>query len=206
MKETPRVTDISGAQRPESYQAESGDRYEVVREIGRGGTAVVYLARDVRHGRDVALKVLRRELTEAVGVDRFLREIQIVAQLQHPHILPLYDSGMLNGSLYYVMPFVEGESLRDRLRRAGPLSLSEALYITREVAAALAYAHARGVVHRDIKPANILLSSGHALVADFGLARLVGGADAGHLTMEGVPVGTPAYMSPEQWSGDSDAV
>jgi len=207
MKETPRVTDISGAQRPESYQAESGDRYEVVREIGRGGTAVVYLARDVRHGRDVALKVLRRELTEAVGVDRFLREIQIVAQLQHPHILPLYDSGMLNGSLYYVMPFVEGESLRDRLRRAGPLPLDEALSITREVAVALGYAHARGVVHRDIKPANILLSSGHALVADFGLARIVGGAaELGQLTQEGVPVGTPAYMSPEQWSGEAGAV
>ena len=182
-------------------------RYELGRELGRGGTAVVFLARDLRHNRDVALKVLRRELTEAVGPDRFLREIHIIAQLQHPAILPLHDSGSVDGLLYYVMPYIDGESLRGRLRRGGALPLEEALSITREVADALGYAHERGVVHRDIKPENILLSRGHAIVADFGLARIVDAAAGSiQLTQVGVPVGTPAYMSPEQWSGEPGVV
>jgi tetratricopeptide (TPR) repeat protein len=179
-------------------------RYEVEHEIGRGGMALVFLARDLRHGRRVAVKVLRPDLTAAIGVDRFLREIQIGAGLQHPHIVPLHDSGEAGGLPYYVMAFVEGESLRDRLEREKQLPLDEALRIARDVAEALGHAHSHGVVHRDVKPENILLSSGHAMVADFGVARALSAAAVG-VTGTGLAVGTPTYMSPEQ-AGGMDAV
>ena len=179
------------------------DRYQIERELGQGGMATVFLAHDVRHRRKVAIKVLKPELALAVGPERFLREIEIAAGLRHPHILPLHDSGEAAGYLYYVMPLVEGESLQDRLAREKQLPLDDAIRIAREVADALSYAHAHGVVHRDIKPANIMLESGHAVVADFGIARLVGSAAAPSLTATGMSVGTPAYMSPEQAAGDS---
>jgi serine/threonine-protein kinase len=185
-------------------QTALADRYTLERELGRGGMATVYLARDLRHRRPVALKVLHPELAYAVGGDRFTREIEVAASLDHPHILPLFDSGEADGLLYYVMPYVEGESLRDRLKREGKLPLVEALQITREVADALAYAHSQQVVHRDIKPENILLSGGHARVADFGIARALGQAGTDRLTGTGLALGTPAYMSPEQASGDHE--
>jgi serine/threonine-protein kinase len=179
------------------------DHYTVERELGRGGMAIVYLARDLRHDRLVALKTIRPELLPALGPERFLREIQIAARLQHPNILSLYDSGVADGLLYYVMPYVEGESLRARLEREGQLPLEDALQITREVAEALAYAHGHDVVHRDIKPENILLSGGHALVADFGITRAITAAGGERLTETGLAVGTAAYMSPEQAAADS---
>src|SRR5690242_5438034 len=167
--------------------------------------ATVFLADDRKHGRPVAIKVLHAELAAALGAERFLREIEIAARLQHPHILPLYDSGSAGGFLYYVMPYVEGESLRDRLTREKQLSLEDTLRIATEVAGALAYAHSRGVVHRDIKPENILLSGGTAVVADFGIARAVSAAgEAQHLTQTGTIIGTPAYMSPEQSSASAE--
>jgi eukaryotic-like serine/threonine-protein kinase len=172
--------------------------YAIQREIGHGGMAVVYLARDLKHDRDVALKVLYPRLAEVLGRERFLREIRLAAQLHHPHLLPLYDSGVAEGSLYYVVPFVEGGSLRDRLTRESRLALPAALQIAREVAEALDYAHRRNVVHRDIKPENILLDEGHAVVADFGIARAISEAADTQLTQSGLLVGTPAYMSPEQ--------
>ncbi len=162
----------------------------------------MYLAYDVRHDRKVALKVMRPELSSAVGADRFLQEIRTIARLTHPHILPLHDSGEADGLLYYVMPYVQGESLRDRITREGQLPLEEALEITSEVADALSYAHSQGVVHRDIKPENILLEEGHAVVADFGVARAISAVGADRLTDTGLALGTPAYMSPEQASGD----
>ena len=179
-------------------------QYVIERELGQGGMATVYLAHDVRHDRLVAVKVLRPELAATLGSERFLHEIKTTASLNHPHILALHDSGDADGFLYYVMPYVAGESLRDRLRRERQLSLEEALRITREVADALGYAHSHGIVHRDVKPENILLESGHAVVADFGIARAVsvGGGGAQRLTLSGFAVGTPAYMSPEQASGD----
>ena len=177
-------------------------RYQIERQIGRGATATVYLARDLKHDRPVAVKVMRPELTAALGGERFLREIKVAAGLQHPHILPLYDSGDAGGTLYYVMPFVEGESLRDRLNREPQLPIEDALRITREVADALAYAHDADIVHRDIKPENILLSDGHAVVADFGIARAISRAGGEGLTEAGVAIGTPIYMSPEQASGE----
>jgi len=173
------------------------DRYVIEREIGQGGAAIVYLARDLKHGRAVAVKVLRPELGLSLGADRFLREIRIAAGLNHPHILAVHDSGEANGLLYYVMPYVEGESLRERLRREGPLPIDEALRIAREVADALSYAHSQGVIHRDIKPGNILLVGGHAVVADFGIA-VAAGSEPDALTELGLAIGTPAYMSPEQ--------
>jgi serine/threonine-protein kinase len=182
------------------------ERYAVDREIGRGGMAIVYLARDLKHDRPVAIKVFRPELAASLGTERFLREIQIVARLQHPHILPLHDSGTADGILYYVMPFVEGESLAIRLEREGPLQVDNAVAIASEVASALDYAHRQGVVHRDIKPANILLSGGHAVVTDFGIARAVSAAAATQITQEGSPIGTPSYMSPEQAAADTGEI
>jgi Protein kinase domain len=177
------------------------DRYRVERELGRGGMAVVYLAHDLRHNRFVALKVLHSQVAATLGPDRFLREIQLTAKLQHSHILPVFDSGEAAGQLWYAMPYVEGESLRDRLRREVQLSVDQAVRIAREVAEALSYAHQHGVVHRDIKPENILLGGGHAVVADFGIAKAVEAGAAGKLTETGLAVGTPAYMSPEQAAG-----
>jgi serine/threonine-protein kinase len=166
--------------------------------------ATVYLALDLKHHRKVAIKVLRSELAAALGSERFLREIEISAQLHHPHILPLFDSGEIDGLLYYIMPFVQGETLRDRLNREHQLPIDDAVHIAREVADALSYAHSRQIVHRDIKPENIMLDSGHAMVADFGIARAVSVAGSGTLTQAGMALGTPAYMSPEQASGTSD--
>ena len=175
-------------------------RYAIGREIGRGGMAIVYLAHDVRHDRDVALKVLRPELAATLGADRFLQEIKLAAGLAHPHIMPLHDSGDADGCLYYVMPYVPGESLRDALEARGQLPLVEALEIAREIADALDFAHRNGVVHRDIKPENILLQDGHAEVSDFGIARAISKAGERH-TAAGMAVGTPDYMSPEQAAG-----
>jgi tetratricopeptide (TPR) repeat protein/tRNA A-37 threonylcarbamoyl transferase component Bud32 len=178
-------------------------RYEIERELGTGGMATVYLAHDVRHDRKVAVKVLRPELAATLGSDRFLREIRIAAKLTHPHILPLHDSGDAGGSLYYVMPFIEGESLRNRLSRGGELPIPEAVRLLRDVVDALALAHKHGVVHRDIKPDNVMLAEDHAMVTDFGVAKAVTeAATESELTTFGMAVGTPTYMSPEQAAGD----
>ncbi len=176
--------------------------YAIRRQIGRGGMAVVYLADDLTQQRPVAIKVLRAELSAALSYERFLREIRIAARLSHPHILPLHDSGDADGLLYYVMPFVEGETLEDRLNREKIIPWDEASRIAREVASALGYAHAQGLVHRDIKPANLLLSQGYAVIADFGVARAVNDSGTGAITQAGRAVGTPTYMSPEQASAD----
>jgi tRNA A-37 threonylcarbamoyl transferase component Bud32 len=185
----------------ERLQAALGERYTILRELGHGGMATVYLAEDKKLDRRVAIKVLRPDLASAVGPERFLREIKIAAQLQHPGILDIYDSGSYEGILYYVMPYVEGESLRLRLDRERRLPVDEALGIVGEVADALSYAHDHGIVHRDIKPENILISAGHAVVADFGIARAISEAGDEHLTASDQTIGTPAYMSPEQASG-----
>ena len=177
-------------------------RYQIEREVGHGGMAVVYLARDLKHGRRVALKVLRPELSSVMGVDRFPRENQLVARMQHPHILPLHDSGEAAGLLYYVMPFVDGDTLRQRLARTGPLSVGETVRLLREIADALAYAHGMGVMHRDIKPDNVMLSGKHAIVTDFGVAKAVRDSARDKLTTAGIAVGTPQYMAPEQATAD----
>ena len=182
----------------DSLREALADRYAVQRELGRGGMATVFLAEDLKHHRSVAIKLLHAELAAALGTERFLREIEIAARLTHPNILPLHDSGEAGGLLYYVMPYVDGESLRSHLAREGPLPLDRALEIAREVASALGYAHEHGVVHRDIKPENVLLESGHAVVADFGVARAVWELAGDRLTETGIAVGSPAYMSPEQ--------
>ncbi|HLG05487.1 MAG TPA: serine/threonine-protein kinase, partial [Gemmatimonadales bacterium] len=179
------------------------DRYAVEREIGKGGMATVFLARDIRHEREVAIKVLHPELAASIGGERFDREIKVSARLQHPHILALIDSGDAEGLLYYVMPFVKGESLRDRLEREGQLPIDDAIQIALEVADALGHAHSQGIVHRDIKPENIMLSGGHALVTDFGIARAAEGGGGHRLTQTGMAVGTPVYMSPEQAVGEA---
>src|SRR2546427_1894103 len=177
------------------------ERDAIDRELGHGGTASVYLAQDLKHRRAVAIKVLRPELAAALGAERFLREIEIAARLTHPHVLPLSGSGDAAGFLFYVMPFVQGESLRDRLHREPQLPIDEAVRIAREVATALSHAHSQDVVHRDIKPENILLSGGEAVVADFGIARAIVAAGAETLTDTGLAVGTPGDMSPEQATG-----
>ena len=177
-------------------------RYRIVEEIGRGGTSAVFRAEDLRHHRDVAVKVLHPEVTAALGRERFLREIEFVASLAHPHILPLYDSGDAAGLLFHVSPLLEGETLRDRLARERMLPVDEALRIGGEILDAIAYAHGHGVVHRDIKPANILLAAHHALISDFGVARALEEGGGKRLTATGIVVGTPAYMSPEQAAGE----
>jgi TolB-like protein len=180
------------------------ERYAIEREIGHGGMATVYLAEDRKHRRPLAIKVLRQELAAALGPERFLREIEIAARLNHPHILPVYDSGEAEGFLYYVMPYVEGETLRERLSRETQLPVAEAVRLAREVADGLSHAHRHGVIHRDIKPENILLSGGHAVIADFGIARAISEAGGDRLTETGITLGTPAYMSPEQGLGQAE--
>ena len=180
------------------------DRYRIERQLGEGGMATVYLAEDLKHDRRVAIKVLRPELAAVIGAERFLAEIRTTANLQHPHILPLFDSGEAEGLLFYVMPFVEGEGLRDRMKREKQLPVEEALRITRAVASALDYAHRRGVIHRDVKPENVLMHDGQPLVADFGIALAVSQAGGGRLTETGLSLGTPYYMSPEQATADRD--
>jgi serine/threonine protein kinase/tetratricopeptide (TPR) repeat protein len=184
-----------------ALEAALAERYAIERELGRGGMATVYLARDLRHERPVALKVLHPELAASLGPERFLREIKLAARLQHPHILTVYDSGDAGGRLWFTMPYVEGESLRDRLRRERQLPIADAVRLTREAALALDFAHRHGAVHRDIKPENILLVDGQALVADFGIARALSASDE-RLTETGMSIGTPAYMSPEQAAAD----
>jgi tetratricopeptide (TPR) repeat protein/tRNA A-37 threonylcarbamoyl transferase component Bud32 len=193
------VADVTGSRLADALR----DRYLIERELGRGGMATVYLARDLKHHRAVAVKVLRPELTASLGADRFEREIEIAAGFDHPHILPVFDSGEADGVLYYVMPYVEGESLRSRLTREGALPIDTAVQIAGQVAHALAYAHRREVIHRDIKPENILLTEGHARVADFGIARALSTATGERATATGLVLGTPMYMSPEQATGSS---
>jgi serine/threonine protein kinase len=187
---------------PSELTSAVADRYVIERELGRGGMATVYLARDLRHRRAVALKLLNPELGAALGVDRFLAEIRVTANLQHPNLLPLFDSGEVNGQPFYVMPYVDGESLRQRIDREKQLPVDEAVRIAVAVAGALEYAHAHDVVHRDLKPENILLQSGQPVVADFGIALAVSNAGGERMTQTGVSLGTPQYMSPEQATGD----
>ena len=187
---------------PPALAAALADRYRLERELGQGGMATVYLAHDLRHDRQVAIKVVHPDLAATLGPERFLAEIKTTAKLQHPHILPLLDSGEAGGVLYYVMPFVAGESLRDRLTREQQLPIDEAVRIARQVADALGHAHAQGIIHRDIKPENILLQEGHALVADFGIALAVTAAGGARMTQTGLSLGTPQYMSPEQAMGE----
>jgi serine/threonine-protein kinase len=183
---------------PERLTAALADRYRIERELGQGGMATVYLAEDLKHKRKVALPVLKPELAAVLGAERFVQEIPTTAALQHPHILPLFDSGTAEEFLFYVMPFIDGETLRDKLNRETQLGVDEAVRITREVADALHYAHEHGVIHRDIKPENILLQGGRPLVADFGIALAVSAAAGGRMTETGLSLGTPHYMSPEQ--------
>jgi serine/threonine-protein kinase len=196
MKPEPPVPDLLA-----HLRAVLAGRYTIERELGRGAMGVVLLAQDQKHHRQVAIKVLRPELAAALGRERFLREIEIAAGLTHPHILPLHDSGEAGGFLYYVIPYIDGESLRERLDREHQLPLEDAVRIAREVADALNFAHSHNVLHRDIKPGNILLSAGHALVTDFGIARAISAGGGEQLTEVGSLVGTPAYMSPEQIDG-----
>jgi serine/threonine-protein kinase len=187
----------------DQISAALSDRYRIARELGAGGMATVYLAHDLKHGRDVALKALHPDLAASLGRDRFLREIQLAARLSHPHILPLFDSGETEGVLYYVMPVVRGESLRDRLTREVQLPVQEAVRIAVATAQALAHAHEQGIVHRDVKPENILLQDGHVLVADFGIGKAISAVSEQGMTQAGMSVGTPAYISPEQAAGEA---
>ena len=185
-------------------EASLADRYRFEREVGRGGMATVYLVHDVQHGRPLALKVIRRDIAAMVGPERFLQEISVTARLQHPHILPILDSGEALGTLWYAMPYVAVGSLRTRLKAEPQLGIAEAIRLGREIADALGYAHAHGIIHRDVKPENILLTGapeGHALLADFGIARVLGSIGTERLTDSGLVLGTPFYMSPEQASG-----
>jgi serine/threonine-protein kinase len=179
-------------------------RYRIERQVGEGGMATVYLAEDLKHDRKVALKLLKPELAAVVGAERFLAEIKTTANLQHPHILPLFDSGEADGFLFFVMPYVTGETLRERIDREHQLPVDEALGIASSVASALQHAHDHGVIHRDIKPGNILLQDGQPVIADFGIALAVAHAGQGRVTETGLSLGTPHYMSPEQATGDSD--
>ncbi len=188
----------------ESLRAALAGRYDLERELGAGGMATVYLAHDLRHDRRVAIKVLRPELAAVIGAERFLREIKTIANLQHPHILGLIDSGEVNGTAYFVMPFVDGESLRDRLHREQQLPIADAVRIATEIAAALDYAHRHGVIHRDIKPENVLLHDGRAMVADFGIALAASKVGGSRMTETGMSLGTPTYMSPEQAMGERE--
>src|SRR3954471_15217416 len=180
------------------------DTYTIDRELGRGGMATVYLAQDAKHERLVALKVLHPDLAASLGPDRFLREIKLAARLNHPHILPLHDSGEASGFLFYVMPYVEGESLRERLDRDRQLPVDEAVHHGRAIASALDYAHRQNIVHRDIKPENVMLYEGEAMVMDFGIAKAVSAAGSETLTQTGMMIGTPAYVSPEQAAGETN--
>jgi serine/threonine protein kinase len=189
---------------PTAFTDAIRDRYVVEREIGAGGMATVHLALDVRHNRHVAIKVLKPELAASLGAERFLKEIEIAARLTHPHVIPLHDSGEAAGFLYFVMPFIDGESLRTRLLRETRLDTAAALSIVADVADALSYAHRQGILHRDIKPENILFSEGHPMVADFGIARAVSTAGGANITQTGLALGTPGYMSPEQAAGERD--
>jgi tRNA A-37 threonylcarbamoyl transferase component Bud32 len=186
---------------PHALRTGLAERYALQRVLGRGGMATVYLARDRKHNRDVAVKVLHPELAASLGSDRFLKEIEIAASLTHPHIVALYDSGEAGDFLYYVMPFIDGESLRGMLNRVGKLEVRRAVAITVRITDAVAYAHRRGVLHRDIKPENILFAEGHAVVADFGIAKAITTAGGKNLTRTGLALGTPGYMSPEQAAG-----
>src|SRR5512140_36901 len=180
------------------------DRYTIERELGAGGMATVYLAQDLKHDRQVAIKVLKPELAAVLGAERFVVEIKTTAALQHPHILPLFDSGSADGFLFYVMPYVQGETLRTKLDRETQFGIDEAVRITRDVADALDYAHRHGVIHRDIKPENILLHDGRPMVADFGIALALSAAAGGRMTETGMSLGTPHYMSPEQATADKE--
>ena len=189
---------------PDRLTAALADRYAIQGELGQGGMATVYLAQDIKHDRKVAVKVLRPDLAAVLGAERFLQEIKVTANLQHPHILPLHDSGEADSFLYYVMPYVEGESLRETLVREKQLSVDQTIAITKAVASALDYAHRHEVIHRDIKPENILLQDGQPLVADFGIALAISAAGGTRLTETGLSLGTPHYMSPEQATADRE--
>jgi serine/threonine-protein kinase len=188
----------------ERLTAALADRYRIERELGQGGMATVYLAEDIKHDRKVALKVLKPELAAVLGADRFVVETKTTAALQHPHILPLFDSGTADGFLFYVMPFIDGETLRGKLDRETQLGVDEAVRIASDVASALHYAHTHGVIHRDIKPENILLHDGRPMVADFGIALAVSAAAGGRMTETGLSLGTPHYMSPEQATAEKE--
>src|ERR671913_1218317 len=188
----------------ERLSAALADRYRIERELGQGGMATVYLAHDLKHERKVALKVLKPELAAVLGAERFVVEIKTTAALQHPHILPLFDSGTADGFLFYVMPFIDGETLRSKLDRETQLGIDESVRIAANVADALDYAHRHGVIHRDIKPENILLHDGRPMVADFGIALAVSAAAGGRMTETGMSLGTPHYMSPEQATAEKE--
>ena len=191
-------------QSTERLSSALADRYQILDRLGEGGMATVYLAEDLKHDRKVAVKVLRPELAAVLGAERFVQEIKTTANLQHPHILPLFDSGEADSFLYYVMPYIEGETLRGKLDRETQFGIDEAVKIACEVADALDYAHRQGVIHRDIKPENILLHDGRPMVADFGIALAVSAAAGGRMTETGLSLGTPHYMSPEQATAEKD--